>query len=103
MDGGGWYLGQEDPLEGEMTTHSSILAWKTSWIEEPGQASKPPPAPCFLMVSPDVSRCCKEPWFLSVKKDTVVKGPPAGAGGAGDTGQSLGLWFLAPPCMLYSM
>ena len=42
------------------------------------------------MVSPDVSRCCKEPWFLSVKKDTVVKGLPAGAGGAGDTGQSLG-------------
>ena len=28
--------GQEDPLEKEMTTHSSILAWKISWIEEPG-------------------------------------------------------------------
>ena len=29
-------LGQEDPLEKEMATHSSILAWKIPWIEEPG-------------------------------------------------------------------
>ena len=29
-------LGQEDPLEEEMATHSSIPAWKTSWTEEPG-------------------------------------------------------------------
>ena len=29
-------LGQEDPLEKEMTTHSSILAWKIPWLEEPG-------------------------------------------------------------------
>ena len=29
-------LGQEDPLEEEMATHSSILAWKTPRIEEPG-------------------------------------------------------------------
>ena len=31
-----WSLVQEDPLEKEMTTHSSILAWKTLWTEEPG-------------------------------------------------------------------
>ena len=30
-------LGQEDPLEKEMTTHSSILAWKIPWTEEPGR------------------------------------------------------------------
>ena len=30
-------LGQEDPLEKEMTTHSSILAWKIPWTEEPGK------------------------------------------------------------------
>ena len=30
-------LGHEDPLEKEMTTHSSILAWETSWIEKPGR------------------------------------------------------------------
>ena len=28
--------GGEDPLEKEMTAHSSILAWKIPWIEEPG-------------------------------------------------------------------
>ena len=30
-------LGQEDPLEKEMATHSSILAWETPWAEEPGR------------------------------------------------------------------
>ena len=29
-------LGQEDTLEEEMATHSSILAWKTPWTEGPG-------------------------------------------------------------------
>ena len=28
--------GQEDPLEKEVTTHSSILAWKIPWTKEPG-------------------------------------------------------------------
>ena len=32
-------LGQEDPLEKEMATHSSIIAWKILWIEEPGRLS----------------------------------------------------------------
>ena len=33
-----WFqsLGQEDPLEKGMATHSSILAWRILWIEEPG-------------------------------------------------------------------
>ena len=30
-------LGQEDPLEKEMATHSSTLAWKIPWKEEPGR------------------------------------------------------------------
>ena len=29
-------LGQEDPLEKEMAIHSSILAWRIPWTEEPG-------------------------------------------------------------------
>ena len=29
-------LGQEDPLEKEMATHASVLAWKILWTEEPG-------------------------------------------------------------------
>ena len=32
-------LGQDDPLEEEMGTHSSILVWKIPWTEEPGQAA----------------------------------------------------------------
>ena len=30
-------LGQEDPLEKEMATHSRILAWRIPWTEEPGR------------------------------------------------------------------
>ena len=30
-------LGQEDPLEEEMATHSSILAWEVPWTEKPGR------------------------------------------------------------------
>ena len=32
-----WSLGQEDPLEQEMVTHSSILAWEIPWTEEPSR------------------------------------------------------------------
>ena len=31
-----WSLDWEEPLEEEMTTHSSILAWEIQWTEEPG-------------------------------------------------------------------
>ena len=52
-------LGQEDPVEKEMATHSGILTWKIPWTEEPGGlqsiglrvghdlATKPPP-PDFI-------------------------------------------------------
>ena len=30
------FLGQEDPLEKGLASHSSILAWRIPWIEEPG-------------------------------------------------------------------
>ena len=30
-------LSQEDPLEKGMVTHSSVLAWRVSWTEEPGE------------------------------------------------------------------
>ena len=32
-----WSLGREDPLEKEMATHSSTLAWKIPWTKEPGR------------------------------------------------------------------
>ena len=31
------FLGQEDPMEKEMATHSSILAWRIPWTEEPSR------------------------------------------------------------------
>ena len=31
-----WSWGHEDPLEKEMATHSSILAWEIPWTEKPG-------------------------------------------------------------------
>ena len=31
-----WFLGQEDPLEKGIATHSSILAWEIPWTEKPG-------------------------------------------------------------------
>ena len=34
-------LGWEDPLEKEMATHSSILAWRIPWIKEPGRLYSP--------------------------------------------------------------
>ena len=30
-------LGQEDPLEKDMATHTGIFAWRTPWTEEPGR------------------------------------------------------------------
>ena len=35
-----WSLGWEDPLEKEMSTHSSVLAWRIPWTEEPGESQK---------------------------------------------------------------
>ena len=32
-----WSLGQEEPLEKETASHSSILAWEIPWTEEPGR------------------------------------------------------------------
>ena len=32
-----WSVGQEDPLEEEMATHSSIHAWEIPWTKEPGR------------------------------------------------------------------
>ena len=37
--GKGSMPGQKDPLEKEMATHSSILAWEIPWTEEPGDYS----------------------------------------------------------------
>ena len=47
--------GQEDPLEKEMATHSSTLAWKITWTEESGrlQSTGKLLASDYLIISPD--------------------------------------------------
>ena len=50
-----WSLGWEDPLEKEMATQSSILAWNTPWTEEPGTIVH---------------------WVTSVRQNLMTKPPP---------------------------
>ena len=40
-------LSQEDALEKEMATHSSILAWRIPWTEEPGELQSMGPLSCM--------------------------------------------------------
>ena len=63
------FLGREDPLKKETATHSSIIAWKIPWTEEPGRlqsmgllwigqdlATKPPPPVLYLATFPEAQR-----------------------------------------------
>ena len=52
------FLGQEDPLEKEMATHSSILAWEIPWSEEPDglQSIRPQRVEYDLMFKQQQSR-----------------------------------------------
>ena len=49
-------LGREDPLEKEMRTHSSLLAWRTPWTEEPGGLQSMPPALQQATIDPHFTR-----------------------------------------------
>ena len=80
-----WSLGQEDPLEMEMATHSSILAWRIPWTEEPGGLQ---------------SMGLQRVWHNLATEHTaqlvpVVKNPPANAGDARDLGSISG-WERSP-------
>ena len=68
------FLGREDPLEKEMATHSSILAWRMPWTEEPVQAT----VHGVARVGQDLATQPPPP--------SVVKNPPANAGDARDRG-----------------
>ena len=52
-------LGQEDPLEKEMATHSSILAWRIPWTEKPGRLQS-------MVLSTDVY-VPGTPWKISIQ------------------------------------
>ena len=71
-------LGWEDSLEKEMATHSSILAWRIQWTEEPGG-----------LQSMGSQRVVRHDWVTSLSKqwfkgfpqvELVVKNPPANVG-----------------------
>ena len=85
-------LGWEDPLEKEMTTHSSILAWEIPWTEEPGRlqsmgshrvrhnwATKPSPSLCDVYVVV-VYTCVCNIILGASQVMLMVKNPPANAG-----------------------
>ena len=64
VGGPGW----EDPLEKEMATHSSVLAWRIPWTEEPGG-----------LQSMDSQRIGRD-WATHFQVALVVKNPQANAG-----------------------
>ena len=59
-------LGWEDPLEKDMTTHSSILAWKISWTEEPEIQSRYCKPQYFLLFHCWVVSHCMYALYLSI-------------------------------------
>ena len=67
-------LGGEDPLEKGMTTHSSILAWRIPWTEEPAGLQ----SMGSQRVGQDLATKQQHPY-----RGAVVKNPPTGAGDTG--------------------
>ena len=70
-----WSLGQEDPLEEGIATHSSILAWRIPWTEESGGFS-----PWGRKESDTTERLTLPPFTWASQVAPVVKNRPANAG-----------------------
>ena len=92
-------LGQEDLLEKEMATHSSILAWKIPWMEEPGrlQSMGSGLENSMNCIAHRVTKSqTRQATFTSLcfkasQVVLVVKNPPTNAGDVRDTGLIPGL------------
>ena len=71
------FLGWENPLEKEMATHSSMLAWRIPWIEEPGRlqsmGSQESDMTQCLNHHQNHSCCGRASGFLSHQKDSCCK------------------------------
>ena len=72
-------LSQEDHLEKEMATHSSILAWKTPWTEDPVRLQSMGSqrvghnwATSLHFTSPDLLLCCQHPEIIILRKSSWV-------------------------------
>ena len=64
-------LGQEDPLEKEMATHSSILVWRIPWTEKPGGLQ----SMALLGVWIRELEMVRDPVFCAVLSHSVVSDP----------------------------
>ena len=73
------FLGREDPLEEEMATHSSVLAWRIPWTEE------------LAGLQSTGSQRVGHDWATSLSGDAVVKNFSANAEDSKDVGLILGL------------
>ena len=78
-------LGWEDPLKESMATHSSILAWRIPWTEEPGGL---PWGPWGHKESDTTEQLTLSLWGFP--DGTRIKNPPASAGDIRDTCLILG-------------
>ena len=67
-------LGQKDPLEEGMATHSSILAWKIPWTEEPGGLQS---IGSERVRNDSNDLACRHPFLGASQLASVVKNPPA--------------------------
>ena len=66
-------LGGKDPLEKEMTTHSSIHAWKIPWTEEPGGLQSMGVAKSWTRLSDCTSRIRKDSAILFKNKKIALQ------------------------------
>ena len=90
-------LGRENPLEKGMATHTGILAWRISWIEESGRL------PSMGRKEADMTELSRNFHFQGTKHWNVrfprwhrAQNPPANAGDARDF-SSVSLWKLGSP------
>ena len=78
-----WPLGQEDPLEKEMATYSSIIAWETPWTEKPGwlqsmglQRAEQKKTECWRIDAFELwcwRRLLRVPWMARRSNQSILK------------------------------
>ena len=88
-------LGREDPLEKEMVTHSSILAWEILWREEPGRIQSMGSRESGT--TQRLNNNNKNPWVTHTRSDTL-SGSNEGPAGTGPRRQGSSQWELRLLC-----
>ena len=75
---GVWSLGQEDPLEKEMVTHSSVLAWRILWTEKPGRLQSMGSQRVRHDWATNTRHPCSTKGVIDITRKLLEKGSPAG-------------------------